>query len=107
MSFYRCMTDVCDKVKSYMAQTLNMMNETKGHKDAALLYRNQSVDGANRSETARDEAVSAANTAVGVVIPSNAAYSYIEIDDMYEVLLSRIIETEVRASINAGALNED
>ena len=56
----------------------------------------------NEAQTARDEAVSAANRAEAVVIPTEATYSEAEIDGNLNVMLSNVIENTIQISILGG-----
>lgn len=95
---------------SGMNQAIWAKDETERFKNEAIsevtTLKNEAISTTtslkNEAQTARDEAVSAANRAEAVVIPTEATYSEAEIDGNLNVMLSNVIENTIQISILGG-----
>ena len=95
---------------SAMNQAIWAKDETERFKNEAIsevtALKNEAISTTtnlkNEAQTARDEAISAANRAEAVVIPTEATYNESEIDDNLDAMLSNLIENTIQISILGG-----
>lgn len=100
MIFFTCMKETCERVKTYMQDTLSFRNTTESYRNEALSLRNDAQNAKNGAETAETRAEAAANRAESVVIPTEATYNEATIDNMFDNLLQDIVYNQLQISIN-------